>query len=88
MGIKLYFKNIFLNCTKFQLGSIQTFKILLFFFFLKVSYLAADALFPEWKIWTQFLDQTTDGLRLDGLSESHPIEVLVLLFACLGATSC
>ncbi|XP_048495061.1 aminopeptidase M1 isoform X2 [Beta vulgaris subsp. vulgaris] len=40
-----------------------------------VSYLAADALFPEWKIWTQFLDQTTDGLRLDGLSESHPIEV-------------
>lgn len=40
-----------------------------------VSYLAVDALFPEWKIWTQFLDQTTDGLRLDGLSESHPIEV-------------
>eukprot|EP00262_Sarcandra_glabra_P014364 TRINITY_DN419_c0_g1_i1.p1 TRINITY_DN419_c0_g1~~TRINITY_DN419_c0_g1_i1.p1 ORF type:complete len:866 (+),score=159.90 TRINITY_DN419_c0_g1_i1:322-2598(+) len=40
-----------------------------------VSYLAADNLFPEWKIWTQFLDQTTDGLRLDGLAESHPIEV-------------
>ncbi|XP_021738945.1 aminopeptidase M1-like [Chenopodium quinoa] len=40
-----------------------------------VSYLAADAIFPEWNIWTQFLDQTTDGLRLDGLSESHPIEV-------------
>ncbi|KAL2896979.1 Aminopeptidase M1 [Bienertia sinuspersici] len=40
-----------------------------------VSYLAADVLFPEWKIWTQFLDQITDGLRLDGLSESHPIEV-------------
>ncbi|KAF5204789.1 Aminopeptidase m1 [Thalictrum thalictroides] len=40
-----------------------------------VSYLAADSLFPEWKIWTQFLDQITDGLRLDGLSESHPIEV-------------
>ncbi|XP_074286876.1 aminopeptidase M1 [Silene latifolia] len=40
-----------------------------------VSYLAADVLFPEWNIWTQFLDQTTDGLRLDGLSESHPIEV-------------
>ncbi|XP_026450343.1 aminopeptidase M1-like [Papaver somniferum] len=40
-----------------------------------VSYLAADSLFPEWKIWTQFLDQTTDGLRLDGLAESHPIEV-------------
>uniref|UniRef100_A0A5B7A8X7 Aminopeptidase n=1 Tax=Davidia involucrata TaxID=16924 RepID=A0A5B7A8X7_DAVIN len=40
-----------------------------------VSYLAADSLFPEWKIWTQFLDESTQGLRLDGLSESHPIEV-------------
>lgn len=40
-----------------------------------VSYLAADSLFPEWKIWTQFLDESTEGLRLDGLSESHPIEV-------------
>ncbi|KDP34065.1 hypothetical protein JCGZ_07636 [Jatropha curcas] len=40
-----------------------------------VSYLSADHLFPEWKIWTQFLDETTEGLRLDGLEESHPIEV-------------
>ncbi|KAL4592585.1 hypothetical protein LXL04_005585 [Taraxacum kok-saghyz] len=40
-----------------------------------VSYLAADGLFPEWKIWTQFLDESTEGLRLDGLSESHPIKV-------------
>ncbi|XP_057957573.1 aminopeptidase M1 [Malania oleifera] len=40
-----------------------------------VSYLATDSLFPEWKIWTQFLDESTEGLRLDGLSESHPIEV-------------
>jgi puromycin-sensitive aminopeptidase len=32
-------------------------------------------LFPEWKIWTQFLDESTEGLRLDGLAESHPIEV-------------
>ncbi|PIA42941.1 hypothetical protein AQUCO_02000412v1 [Aquilegia coerulea] len=40
-----------------------------------VSYLAADSLFPEWNIWTQFLDETTDGLTLDGLTESHPIEV-------------
>ncbi|XP_058093294.1 aminopeptidase M1-like isoform X3 [Magnolia sinica] len=40
-----------------------------------VSYLATDCLFPEWKIWTQFIDQTTEGLRLDGLAESHPIEV-------------
>ncbi|GMH12385.1 hypothetical protein Nepgr_014226 [Nepenthes gracilis] len=42
-----------------------------------VSYLATDSLFPEWKIWTQFLDQTTEGLRLDQLAESHPIEVEV-----------
>ncbi|KAG0454705.1 hypothetical protein HPP92_023997 [Vanilla planifolia] len=40
-----------------------------------VSYLAADSIFPEWKIWTQFLDDTVSGLRLDALSESHPIEV-------------
>ncbi|KAL3500812.1 hypothetical protein ACH5RR_039905 [Cinchona calisaya] len=40
-----------------------------------VSYLAADDLFPEWKIWTQFIEENTEGLRLDGLSESHPIEV-------------
>lgn len=41
----------------------------------QVSYLATDSLFPEWKIWTQFLDESTEGLRLDGLEESHPIEV-------------
>ncbi|XP_062159285.1 aminopeptidase M1-like isoform X2 [Alnus glutinosa] len=40
-----------------------------------VSYLATDSLFPEWKIWTQFLDESTEGLRLDSLAESHPIEV-------------
>ncbi|KAL0013197.1 hypothetical protein SO802_000266 [Lithocarpus litseifolius] len=40
-----------------------------------VSYLAVDNLFPEWKVWTQFLDDYTEGLRLDGLAESHPIEV-------------
>ncbi|PKA63344.1 puromycin-sensitive aminopeptidase [Apostasia shenzhenica] len=40
-----------------------------------VSYLAADSLFPEWKIWTQFLDDSVSGLRLDALAESHPIEV-------------
>ncbi|KAG9459294.1 hypothetical protein H6P81_003802 [Aristolochia fimbriata] len=43
-----------------------------------VSYLATDALFPEWKVWTQFVGQTiAGGLRLDSLSESHPIEVEV-----------
>ncbi|KAJ8442827.1 LOW QUALITY PROTEIN: hypothetical protein Cgig2_016293 [Carnegiea gigantea] len=42
-----------------------------------VSYLATDILFPEWKIWTQFLDETADALTLDALAESHPIEVEV-----------
>jgi puromycin-sensitive aminopeptidase len=42
-----------------------------------VSYLAIDHLFPEWKIWTQFVEQTTEAFRLDGLVESHPIEVEV-----------
>ncbi|KAL9313154.1 hypothetical protein ACSQ67_018606 [Phaseolus vulgaris] len=41
----------------------------------RVSYLATDSLFPEWKIWSQFLHESTEGLRLDGLAESHPIEV-------------
>ncbi|KAL3013375.1 hypothetical protein AAZX31_06G049800 [Glycine max] len=40
-----------------------------------VSYLATDNCFPEWKIWSQFLHESTEGLRLDGLAESHPIEV-------------
>ncbi|KAI3765718.1 hypothetical protein L2E82_15760 [Cichorium intybus] len=30
---------------------------------LAIRYLAADGLFPEWKIWTQFLDESTEGLR-------------------------
>ncbi|KAJ6808349.1 aminopeptidase M1-like [Iris pallida] len=40
-----------------------------------MSYLAVDSIFPEWNIWTQFLDDSTSGLRLDALAESHPIEV-------------
>lgn len=42
-----------------------------------VSYLAVESIFPEWNNWTQFLDETTSGLRLDALAESHPIEVEV-----------
>ena len=40
-----------------------------------MSYLATDSLFPEWKVWTQFLDESIEGLRLDALEGSHPIEV-------------
>ncbi|KAK6248932.1 hypothetical protein QUC31_020497 [Theobroma cacao] len=40
------------------------------------SYLAQDELFREGKIWTQFFDrESSQGLGLDGLAESHPIEV-------------
>ncbi|GMY34642.1 aminopeptidase M1-like isoform X1, partial [Fagus crenata] len=42
-----------------------------------ISYMATDIMFPEWKIWTQFLRQTADGLRMDALEQSHPIEVEV-----------
>uniref|UniRef100_A0A453KPA7 Aminopeptidase n=1 Tax=Aegilops tauschii subsp. strangulata TaxID=200361 RepID=A0A453KPA7_AEGTS len=40
-----------------------------------VSHLAVDSFFPQWNIWTQFLDSTTTALRLDSLEASHPIEV-------------
>ncbi|KAI5056620.1 hypothetical protein GOP47_0028438 [Adiantum capillus-veneris] len=42
-----------------------------------VSFLAVDYLFPDWNIWTQFIDQTVTAFKLDGLVESHPIEVEV-----------
>lgn len=32
-------------------------------------------LFPEWKMWTQFLRQTSHGLLLDALEQSHPVKV-------------
>ncbi|EOY27183.1 Aminopeptidase M1, putative [Theobroma cacao] len=40
-----------------------------------ISYMATDIMFPEWKIWNQFLQQTNGGLRLDAQEQSHPIEV-------------
>ncbi|KAK0594752.1 hypothetical protein LWI29_000125 [Acer saccharum] len=42
-----------------------------------VSYMATDNLFPEWNIWTNFLRETTGGLSLDALEQSHPVEVEV-----------
>ena len=39
---------------------------------------AVDHLYPEWHMWTQFVSQDTHaGLSLDGLRNSHPIEVEV-----------
>ena len=41
-----------------------------------MSYLGVDHLFPEWKVWTQFNnEEQTPALRLDGLNNTHPIEV-------------
>lgn len=40
-----------------------------------VSYMAIETLFPEWKMWTQFLQHTASGLVIDALEESHPIEM-------------
>jgi puromycin-sensitive aminopeptidase len=41
-----------------------------------IEYLAADHLFPEWKLWEQFvaIDHAI-ALRLDSLKTTHPIEV-------------
>ena len=42
------------------------------------GWLAADHLFPEWEIWTEFVvDDLQSGLALDALRTSHPIEVPV-----------
>ena len=36
---------------------------------------AVDWLFPEWEMWTQFVNMDTNrALSLDGLKNSHPIE--------------
>ena len=43
-----------------------------------MSYLAVDELFPDWKVWTQFIvDEQTIALKLDALDNTHPIQVTV-----------
>ncbi len=43
-----------------------------------MSYLATDALFPDWQMWTQFaVDEQQRALKLDALEHTHPIEVPV-----------
>jgi aminopeptidase N len=43
-----------------------------------MSYLAVDHLFPEWKVWTQFIvDEQSLALKLDALENTHPIQVEV-----------
>ena len=43
-----------------------------------MAYKASDALFPEWRIWEEYLAQITSaGRSLDSLRTSHPVEVIV-----------
>lgn len=43
-----------------------------------MSWLAVDSLFPDWKVWTQFIvEEQGLALKLDALEHTHPIEVEV-----------
>ncbi len=43
-----------------------------------MSYLAVDFMFPEWHVWTQFInDIQAIGLRQDSLEYTHPIEMKI-----------
>lgn len=43
-----------------------------------MSYLAVDHLFPDWKVWTQFIvDEQGLALKQDALENTHPIQVTV-----------
>ncbi len=43
-----------------------------------IEYLAADKLFPEWNLWTQFaVDEQQLALKSDALEHTHPVEVEV-----------
>lgn len=43
-----------------------------------MSWLAVDHLFPDWKVWTQFIvDEQSLAMKLDALEHTHPIEVEV-----------
>ncbi len=41
-----------------------------------MEYVAIDKLFPQWKVWTQFIFiEQARGLSLDGLKNTHAIEI-------------
>lgn len=43
-----------------------------------IEYLAIDHIFPKWDVWTQFAyNDLSPALELDGLKNTHPIEVEV-----------
>ncbi len=43
-----------------------------------MSYLAIDHLFPEWKVWEDFIvSEQSQALKLDALDNTHPIDVAI-----------
>ncbi len=43
-----------------------------------MSYVAVDALFPEWKVWVQFIvDEQATALKIDSLEYTHPVNVAI-----------
>lgn len=43
-----------------------------------MSYLAVDHLFPDWKVWVQFIvDEQGYALKQDALANTHPIQVTI-----------
>jgi aminopeptidase N len=43
-----------------------------------MSYLAVDHLFPDWKVWVQFIvDEQGYALKIDALENTHPIQVTI-----------
>lgn len=43
-----------------------------------MSYLAIDQLFPEWKVWEDFIvSEQSQALKLDALENTHPIQVTI-----------
>ncbi|MCA9325314.1 M1 family metallopeptidase [Candidatus Saccharibacteria bacterium] len=43
-----------------------------------MAYLAVDHLFPEWKIWEDFIvSEQSQALKLDALENTHPINVTI-----------
>lgn len=45
--------------------------------------MVTNVLYPEWNIWSQFLFETSNGLQMDALEKSHPIEARTLQMVLL-----
>ncbi|KAK1368679.1 hypothetical protein POM88_034771 [Heracleum sosnowskyi] len=73
-GFATWVKNVLLSYIFPAPSSVFTGLMFVRFCYIRISYLATDIIYPEWRIWTQFLVITTGGLRMDALETSHPIE--------------